>query len=325
MTGFIVSNDIEYNTMHELYDCSLLQQCDFIYHLSEFDYALLNNAGELVVTDFFVRGAGIHAQLLLNKGNAFIYNAITEYTHYYASYDPFTLNSHILFRNSGLSICGGVLKIHNSFLYGASYIAVHVTKGSVSISNTVIQASQTAVAASPDVTSLIIDNVQFIDIGSFYTSYLSIIASPTILPPMPISAKQTVIKNSYFSFFDKHGMIISSPEVWAIMLSFELSPTEETLYDMTLINNSFDLSTNNTLITIQDAEFIISLMGSMTDDMEALELVSSRLESLRFNASALFQFGCIICIHADTTLQMIGNTFYENQLSATTPFISIDN
>eukprot|EP01083_Nonionella_stella_P067680 179177_1 len=325
MTGFIVSNDIEYNTMHESYTCSLNLQCEFTFFASDFEYALLNNAGELIVNDFFIRGVGIHAQLLLNKGDAFIYNAITEYTYYHTSFDPFTINIHILFRNDGLSICGGVLEIHNSFLYGASYVAVHVTKGSVSISNSVIQASQTAVDASPDVTSLIIDNVQFLNIGSFYTSYLSIIISPTIIPPILISAKQTVIKNSYFSFFDKHGMIICSPELWAHILSYELSPSDQAIYDLTLINNSFELSTNNTLITIQEAEVIIDLIGSMTDDMESLEIASSRLETLRWNASALFQFGCIICIYPDTTLQMIGNTFYENQLSATTPFISIDN
>eukprot|EP01083_Nonionella_stella_P217321 780313_1 len=325
MTGFIVSNDIEYNTMQELYTCSKFKQCEFTVHESDFDYALLNNAGELIVNDFFIRGVGIHAQLLLNKGDAFIYNAITEYTYYHTSFDPFTINIHILFRNDGLSICGGVLEIHNSFLYGASYVAVHVTKGSVSISNSVIQASQTAVDASPDVTSLIIDNVQFLNIGSFYTSYLSIIISPTIIPPILISAKQTVIKNSYFSFFDKHGMIICSPELWAHILSYELSPSDQAIYDLTLINNSFELSTNNTLITIQEAEVIIDLIGSMTDDMESLEIASSRLETLRWNASALFQFGCIICIYPDTTLQMIGNTFYENQLSDTTPFISIDN
>eukprot|EP01083_Nonionella_stella_P301665 1036165_1 len=61
------------------------------------------------------------------------------------------------------------------------------------------------------------------------------------------SAKQSVITNSYFSFFDKHGMIVCSAELWATILSFELSLAEDHLYDMTLINNSFELNTNNTL------------------------------------------------------------------------------
>eukprot|EP01083_Nonionella_stella_P158819 517347_1 len=326
ITGFTVSNDVEYHKTHDFYSCTLFKQCAFRYDAYDgaFDYALITNAGELAISDFFIRGVGIHFQLLINKGNAFVSNAITEYAYYHESFDPFTLNNHILFRNDGNSVYGGILEIHNSFLYGASYIAVYLVKGSASISNTIIQRSQSALGASPGVTSLMVDNVQFRNIGAFYTSYFSILLSPTILPPIAISAKQSVVKNSHFSLFDMHGMIVCSPEIWASVLSFELSLVEEESYDITLINNSFELSTNNLIITIQDAQMFLSLIGD-TLKTEALDTATQQLESLRFNASALFQFGCIICIYPDTTLQMIGNTFYGNELSDTTPFIAIDN
>eukprot|EP01083_Nonionella_stella_P177258 622472_1 len=325
LTDFTVLNDIEYNTIHQKYSCGIPHLCEILYEGEELDHALITNEGLLMITNFYIRGTGIHYQLLLNKGNAFIDNAVSDYAYYHDEFDQFTLNNHILFRNDGHSIFGGVLEVRNSFLYGASYVAVNLVKGSASIIDTIIQKSQTAVVASPDVVSLFIDNVQFRDIGAYYTSYMSIFLAAIVAPPLFISAQQTIIQHSSFSFFDGHGMIICSPEAWAIMFSFDISLSDESVYDITLINNSFELNTTQVIVSIQEAQFFLNVIQEELDTVEQIAIVTQRLESLRFDAEALFQFGCLICIHAHTTAHVIANRFYGNVLSDTTPFIAIDD
>eukprot|EP01084_Bolivina_argentea_P118601 210394_1 len=269
ITSFTVENNIRYNVMEtyipnpkvNTYKCGENNNiCYFQYttHVYDSPYALIQNSGELWLNNFYIHGTGIYPQIVKNTGNTNVNNLISEYEYYYNNndcslhnncvYDSNTLGISIYFRNEGVGLCGGSLQIQNSYIYGAKGAAIWALSGNdIYVDNSIIEYSGSAISAFPQVIQLHINNVQFLHIGAFYQNIVDIGRSVGIATPLFISAKQTVINNCYFSFFNPFGFIQSVPSMMTFFSgSFNVKGNDmnHIFYETTLINNSFELNTN---------------------------------------------------------------------------------
>eukprot|EP01084_Bolivina_argentea_P123178 218298_1 len=344
-----VSNNIQYHKVQTYlknnnYLCgtgrnnlfAIKELCEFTY-THGIDYAMIYNEGELTLNHLNLHGTGIHFQIIRNKGNTFLDHAITNYEYYYdkeqttcapdnayCQYDTYTLNTAVYIRNDGNNICGGELQINNSYIYGAQFQAIYLTGGTNYIENTWIKQSRLAISASPDVSYLFIDNVKFVNVGSYYKSWAAIAQSIGMPPPLMLSAQQSVIQNCLFSFYDPWGFIMNSPRAWSLFFSSTLDPDQED-YQMTLVNNTFELNTDSNFATMDYVVLLKTLFASTMDEYK--ESLNDGLGSFldAFDGSDLFFPTGLIFLDQFTTVRMIGNTFYGNDLDPTAAFISINN
>eukprot|EP01083_Nonionella_stella_P274686 932563_1 len=340
---FVVSNDIQYDTKYTHYPkCSSgYNYCEFYFNsiLYDGDYGLIHNYGELTIHNFEIQGTGIYSQLIKNKGFVLINNTQSRYDYYHDEFDPYTLNIHTYFRNDGDVLCGGSLRIHNSYIYGTSLYAIISSGRELFVQDTLIKRCKLALYTLPQSTSLYVDNVQFIQVGAWYFSMSAILLSDEIGPAIFVTSQHSIIKNSYFSFYDAWGFIVSSVELFTALLFGSLDYTNNT-YHTALINNTFELTTDGGIFTVDwllGAVELYRRITGVTDVRSAWSLSFGGQQSIktylsRFNTFDIaFLLNGLLTFDKFSTAELIGNTFHgndallQNLTSIDIPFIYIDN
>eukprot|EP01084_Bolivina_argentea_P103957 186191_1 len=267
------------------------------------------------------------SQLIKNKGNAHINTAISQYHFYSEIFDPYVLNIHTYFRNDGDVSCSGTLYIVNSYIFGTSFNSIILGGGETFIENTEINHCRMAIAAWPDSVFVSIDNVQFIDVGHLYHGLMALVISDELGPPVFITAQDSIIKNSHFVFYDPWGFIVTSTEIFSLVLFGSLDDYSKTKYKMTLINNTFELNANNSEYDMDTIRLVIS--PNVTSHFSLNFAGQSAIESFLslYTASGLFYLDSLLTFHTNSLLEAIGNTFYGSflQNSFNIAFIGIYN
>eukprot|EP01084_Bolivina_argentea_P263376 445763_1 len=338
-----VSNSITYDEMrafrnHFCADDTVL--CKFYYDFALNGYSLINNYGKLQLDNFTVCGSGIYPILVRNKGNTHINNVQSNYEEYYngneclssnnfCGFDAEALITGVWFRNDGNDIIdgGGLMEINNAHIYGG-FQSIYLNGGYNYISNSKITMVQLAITASPDVTYLHVDNVEFIDVGTFYQSLVSIATSVGYPPPIISSARESIIENCNFSFYDPWGFLFMGPRPWSILFSSSYDLYTDTVnnkFETTLINNTFSFNLNSPVISIDGLVLLKNIFSAEIESYVADLKVLFNLFLQDFDGQGLFYTDGLLFFDKYTQVKLIGNTFAGQSVVTDMPFITINN